>query len=80
MTNNVSRCKFHVRILIGDVFGSVGPQKKTTYELGFVFKLYRKIDSVILVQNAATADRETSITIYIGLFQTVHQMKVNKIY
>ena len=61
MTNNVNRCKFHVRILIGDVFGSVDPQKKTTYALGFVFILYRKIDSVILVQNAATADRETSI-------------------
>ena len=29
--------------------------------MGFVFILYRKIDSVILGQNAATADRETSI-------------------
>ena len=61
MTNNVNRCKFHVRILIGDVFGSVDPQKKATYALEFVFILYRKIDSVILGQNAATTDRETSI-------------------
>ena len=61
MTNNVNRYKFHVRILIGVVFGSADPQKKAIYALGFVFILYRKIDSVILGQNAATADRETSI-------------------
>ena len=61
MTNKVNRCKFQVRILIGDVFGSVDPQKKATYALGFDFILYKKVDSAVLGQNAATAGRETSI-------------------
>ena len=47
--------------MIGDVFGSIDPQKKAAYALGFNFILYRKFDSAVLGQNAATADRETSI-------------------
>ena len=61
-TNNKNvKGKFHLRIMLRDVFGFAEHQEKTTYDLGFKLTLTRNKDEAVIDKIAGVADARKKI-------------------
>ena len=62
ITNNKNvKSKFHLRIMLKDVFGSVERQEKATYGLGYKLTLTRNKDEAVIDKVAGIADARIKI-------------------
>ena len=59
--NKITKGKFHVRIMLKDVFGFAEHQKEATYGLGRKLSLTRTVDNSVLNKDNATNNAKIKI-------------------
>ena len=70
LTNNKNiKCKYHVRIMLREIFGFAEHQQKATYGLGYKLILTRNSNSAVLNKGNAINDAKIKISSIEWLFQ-----------
>ena len=81
LTNSKNRKgKYHLKIMLKDVFDFSEHQKRGTLGLGYEVTLTRKSDNSVLKKDNATMLVKLNLLLLIGMFHIIHPLAPNKVF
>ena len=81
LTNNKNiKGKYHLRIMLKDIFGFAEYEEKGTYGLGYKLTFTRNIDNAVLNKANATMLVKLKLLVLNGMYRIIQPVFHNKLY